>query len=107
MVRQMRTELNGALLVQGILIARYCGESATATITQQEMTDAMDWKLRVGFTSAARPEDGVWHFVVEKPDLCEADVMAQMTPAQVDEYVRQRDAIDARHKREHPPESGA
>lgn len=105
---EMRRELQGAILVQGILIDRAGG---SVSITQQEMLDATGWKLRNGFTTGEdRPGDGTWLFTVEKPDVpvnaddeAEAKRIREMTAEEFDAYVRQREAKEGQQ----PPAANA
>lgn len=92
-LRATQIELNGALLVQAILIDRTgFGE---LTITQPEMVNADGWQVVVGFNKAPRNEDATWAFKLVKPKLDpEVERVSKMDAAEFDEYVRAREAAD-------------
>jgi hypothetical protein len=97
-VAAMKTEYEGAKWALAVLINRYEPHGLTVSISQQELLDARDWKLRSGFTTGDRPADGRWLYAVEKPDVpvdpedeAEAKRIQAMTAQEFDAYVRERE----------------
>lgn len=92
-LKATQIELNGALLVQAILIDRTGTDEIT--ITQPEMVNADGWYVVLGFNKAPRNEDATWALKLVKPPLDpEVERMQKLTPEEFDAEVRAREAAE-------------